>query len=368
MSAADAGWMARAVRLAERGLTSTSPNPRVGCVLARDGQLLGQGWHQRAGEAHAEVLALKDAGGAVAGATAYVTLEPCRHRGRTGPCVAALLQAGIARLVYAVADAGAHSGGGGEELRRAGIAVEAGLLEAEARALNPGFHRRQQGGRPWLRLKWAQSLDGRSALSNGQSQWITGPAARADGQRWRARSCAVVTGIGTVLADDPQLNVRLPNTLRQPLRVVLDSRARTPLRARIRGDGNFLLLQAESSPAGPTPAPSHQDHGDADVVRIPAAKIASSGVDLAACVDLLAARGCHEILVEAGAQLSGAFLRAGLVDELVIYSAPSLLGDGRPSAQLGPLTSLDQRIALRVIEQRRIGGDSRIIACLGAAT
>ncbi len=352
MNQTDAAFMARAIRLAERGFQTCAPNPRVGCVLVKAGQIIAEGWHVRAGEGHAEINAL----GAAAdprGATAYVSLEPCNHQGRTGPCSQALIDAGIARVVYAVADAGAASGGGAQALRAAGLEVEAGLLEAEARALNPGFHRRVGGGLPWVRMKIAQSLDGRTALPDGQSQWITAAPARQDGHRWRARSCAIVTGIGTVLADDPRLDVRLEDppwgAVHQPLRVVIDSALRTPAKARVRADRNHLLFHAASA--------GRDAHG---VV------VASdgSGLDLRACIGELARRGCNEILIEAGAELNGALLRAGVVDELLIYTAPCLLGAGRAAAELGTLANLDQRIAVHVLEQRRLGPDSRIIARL----
>ena len=354
MSAADAALMARAIRLAERGLYGTAPNPRVGCVIARDGEIIAEGWHRRAGEAHAEVEALRQAGERARGATAYVSLEPCNHQGRTGPCSEALRVAGIARVVYAAADQGAGSGGGAQALRDGGIQVEGGLLEAEARALNPGFHRRQAGGLPWVRMKIAQSLDGRTALPDGRSQWITGAEARQDGHLWRARSCAIVTG--TVLADDPQMNVRLPPRenlyWHQPLRVVLDTRRRTGDQARFRQDGHYLVMHGLDADE------------DARSVVLPRS---DSGLDLRACIAELGRRGCNEILIEAGARLNGAFLKAGLVDEIVLYVAPDLLGEGRGAAELGVLADLDQRIALTGLETRRIGRDSRIIARLQTA-
>lgn len=343
-----AAWMARAIRLAERGLLSTAPNPRVGCVLVRDGRIVGEGWHQRAGEPHAEVLALRAAGEAAQGATAYVSLEPCNHQGRTGPCSEALIAAGVSAVFHAAGDTGDASGGGAARLRAAGIVVEGGLLAAEAEALNPGFHRRQRGGRPWLRLKLAQSLDGRSVQASGQSQWITGPAARRDGHRWRARSCALVTGIGTVLADDPRMTPRLAGeTPARPLRVVLDSQARTPPDARLREDAHYLILHR--------PEAGGVEQGEAVAAT-------AQGLDLAQVVDALGRRGCNEILVEAGPALSGAFLRSGLVDELILYQAPALIGDGLPAAALGALDSLAQRLDFSVIESRRIGDDWRIIA------
>ncbi len=350
MNVLAAAFMARAIRLAERGRLSCAPNPRVGCVLVREGRIVGQGWHVRAGGPHAEIVALQAAGAAALGATAYVSLEPCNHQGRTGPCAQALIAAGVQAVVYAATDDGGRSGGGGDALRAAGLQVEGGLLRAEAERLNPGFHRRQRGGLPWVRLKLAQSLDGCGALRNGRSQWITGAAARRDGHRWRARSCAMVTGIGTVLADDPQMTARLDGeACAQPLRVVLDSRGRTPARAKLRADGHFLLVHGPSVP----PA----DHS----VSLP---LNEGRIDLREMLHLLSRRGCNEILVEAGAELSAAFLRAKLVDELIIYQAPSLLGDGRPAVDLGMLEELSAGIRLELIESRRLGADSRIIARL----
>lgn len=343
---ADAAWMARAIRLAERGLWSTSPNPRVGCLLVRGGEIVGAGWHERAGGPHAEVNALRQAGERASGATAYVSLEPCNHHGRTGPCSEALLAAGVQRVVYGAGDPGTAAGGA-RRLQDAGVAVTAGVLAAEARRLNPGFHQRLATGRPLVRLKLAQSLDGRTALDDGRSQWITGVAARQDGQRWRARSCAMITGIGTVLDDDPQLTARLPGVQRQPLRVVMDSRLRTPAKASIRAQGNVLFCHA-------------QDRADdGQHLRLP---LTSAGLDLSALLDELGKRGLNEVLVEAGARLNGAFLAAGLVDELIIYQAPVLLGPGRPSATLAPLLSLDDKLGFVPTDIRRVGDDWRIIA------
>jgi len=354
--------MARALRLAERGLYTTSPNPRVGCVLVRDGDVVGEGWHERAGEPHAEVVALRAAGAAARGATAYVTLEPCSHHGRTPPCADALIAAGVARVAVAVQDPNPQVAGQGiAKLSAVGIRVECGLMEAAARELNIGFFARMTRGTAWLRSKIAMSLDGRTALANGVSQWITGDAARQDVQHWRARSCAVLTGIGTVLADDPQLNVRenapTPSAerLRQPLRVVLDSRLRIPLTARILLGGGLLIYtaahNAEKSAA--------LEKAGASVRVLPDGR---GRVDLAGMLGDLAGRGCNEVLVEAGSALNGALLRAGLVDELLLYLAPQLLGDtARGMAQLGELTSLDQRVDLKWQDVRQIGNDLRII-------
>src|SRR5574340_941077 len=355
-SAQDSAWMAQALRLAERGLYSTSPNPRVGCVLVRDGDAVCEGWHERAGEPHAEVHALREAGEAARGATAYVTLEPCSHHGRTPPCADALIEAGVARVVVATQDPNPGVAGEGiEKLRAAGIAVECGLMEAEARELNVGFFARMTRGTPWLRSKIAMSLDGRTALANGVSQWITGEAARQDVQRWRARSCAVLTGIGTVLADDARLNVRGLETSRQPLRVVLDSQLRIPLDARVLyGGGNTLVYTAlhDERKMGLL-----QDMG-ATVAVMPDR---NGQIDLPAMLRDLAQRGCNEVLVEAGSTLNGALLRAGLMDELLLYIAPQLLGDvARGMAQLGELTGLEQRIGLKWKDVRQVGNDLRI--------
>lgn len=345
--------MAKALRLAEQGLYGASPNPRVGCVLVRDENILGSGWHKRAGEPHAEVHALREAKDA-RGATAYVTLEPCSHQGRTPPCAEALVAAGIARVVVAVQDPNPLVSGKGIALLRAsGITVETGLMEDEARELNAGFFMRMTSGMPWLRSKIAMSLDGRTALANGGSQWITCIAARQDVQHWRARSCAVLTGINTVLADDAMLNVREIETPRQPVRVVLDRRLRIPLEARVLSYGNTLIYTARQD--------EHkiallQELG-ATVVVLP-----DGQVDLTVVLRDLAQRGCNEVLVEAGNILNGALLRAGLVDELLLYIAPQLLGDAaRSMAQLGELTCLDQRVDLNWQDIRQVGCDLRIL-------
>jgi diaminohydroxyphosphoribosylaminopyrimidine deaminase/5-amino-6-(5-phosphoribosylamino)uracil reductase len=354
-AAQDTIWMAQALRLAERGLYTTSPNPRVGCVLVREGGVVGEGWHERAGEPHAEVLALHAAGEAARGASAYVTLEPCSHDGRTPPCVNALIAAGIARVVAAVQDPNPQVAGQGiTKLRAAGIEVECGLMEAAARELNIGFFARMTRGTPWLRSKIAMSLDGRTALANGTSKWITGEDARRDVQHWRARSCAVLTGIGTLLADDAQLNVRDIETSRQPLRVVVDSQLRLPLTARVLLGGNVAVYTATQD----AEKISALEKTGARVIVLPNA---NGRVDLNAVLRDLAARGCNEVLVEAGSALNGALLQAGLVDELLLYLAPQLLGDAaRGMAQLGELSSLDQCVNLKWQDVRQIGNDLRI--------
>ena len=356
-TAQDNHWMAQALRLAEQGLYSASPNPRVGCVLVADGEIIGSGWHQRTGQPHAEVHALHGAGGRARGVTAYVTLEPCSHHGKTPPCADALIAAGVAKVVVAVQDPNPKVGGAGiAKLRAAGITVEVGLMEASATDINKGFFARMTRGTPWLRSKIAMSLDGRTALANGDSKWITNDAARRDVQHWRARSCVVLTGIETVLVDDPRLDVRDIASVRQPLRVVLDSRLRIPLDARIINDGNLLIYTAVSDAEKRLAL----ERAGASVCVLPGS---NGNIDLLAMLKDLALRGCNEVLVEAGSTLNGALLRVGLVDELLIYVAPSLLGDmARGVAKLGELTELDQRINLKWQDVRQVGDDLRIIA------
>ncbi len=356
MNAADSQWMAQALRLAERGLYTTSPNPRVGCVLVKEGKVVGEGWHERAGEPHAEVHALRAAGRAARGSTAYVTLEPCSHHGRTPPCADALITAGVERVVAAMQDPNPLVAGQGlQKLRAAGIEVECSLMEAAARELNIGFISRMTRGRPWVRSKIAASLDGRTALANGTSKWITGEAARHDVQHWRARSCVVLTGIGTVLADDPQLNVRI-ETGRQPLRVVLDGQLRISPLAKVLQNGKTLIYTASSDAAKRQAILAC----GAEVVTL---ADANGQVDLAAVLRDLGRRGINEVLVEAGRTLNGALLQADLVDELVLYLAPQLLGDAaRGLADLGELTQLEQRTELQWQDVRQVGGDLRVIA------
>jgi diaminohydroxyphosphoribosylaminopyrimidine deaminase / 5-amino-6-(5-phosphoribosylamino)uracil reductase len=352
----DKRHMARALKLAARGLYTTTPNPRVGCVLVNDGAVVGEGWHERAGEAHAEVRALEAAGAAAHGATAYVTLEPCSHHGRTPPCADALIAAGVSRVVAAMQDPNPLVAGQGvAALRAGGIEAEAGLLEEEARELNIGFVSRMTRGRPWLRMKIAASLDGRTALANGHSQWITGVAARRDGHKWRARACAVLTGIGTVREDDPQLNVRGVRTSRQPLRIVVDSRLETPVGARIVGQGLLIATAADDAAR----AAALRERG-ADVVLLPDAQ---SKVDLRALLRELGRRALNEVHVEAGSGLNGALLEAGLVDELLIYVAPVVLGDAaRGMFALQALEDLQGARRFELRDVRRVGSDVRVIA------
>lgn len=358
-SAFDHQCMAEALRLAEGGLFSTSPNPRVGCVIARDGQVLGSGWHVRAGEPHAEVHALLAAGEAARGATAYVTLEPCSHFGRTPPCAEALIKAQVARVVVAMADPNPLVAGRGlKRLEEVGIATELGLMATEAAALNIGFISRMSRGRPWVRLKAAASLDGKTALMNGQSQWITGPEARQDGHRWRARACALLTGIGTVLDDDPQLNVRGVDTPRQPLRVVVDSRLEIPLHAKILHGGSVLLATASGNPEKQA-ALSQQG---VDILHLPDSQ---GKVDLVALMLELGRRGINELHVEAGFKLNGSLLKAGLVDEILLYLAPCLVGhEARGLFNLPALESLDGKRSLSIRDLRQVGNDIRILARL----
>jgi diaminohydroxyphosphoribosylaminopyrimidine deaminase/5-amino-6-(5-phosphoribosylamino)uracil reductase len=356
-SPADQQHMAEALRLAAKGLYTAAPNPRVGCVIVRDGQAAGAGWHERTGGPHAEILALRAAGERSRGATAYVSLEPCSHHGRTPPCADALIEAGIVRVVAAMQDPNSQGAGSGfSRLRAAGIQVESGLMQDEARALNIGFVSRMSRGRPWVRMKIAASLDGRTALANGQSQWITGPEARRDGHAWRARACAVLTGIGTVRDDDPQLNVREVETTRQPLKVVVDSRLQLPLSAKLLASGKVLVAAAVDDKTG---IAALRDRG-AEVVVLPNAR---GKVELTELMRELARRELNEVHVEAGFKLNGSLLGAGLVDELLIYLAPSILGDSACAMfSLPELADLAQKRLVQFTDVKTIGSDLRILA------
>jgi diaminohydroxyphosphoribosylaminopyrimidine deaminase/5-amino-6-(5-phosphoribosylamino)uracil reductase len=354
--------MQQALSLAHCAIALSEPNPRVGCVIV-DAQrrVIGQGHTQQAGGPHAEVMALRDAasrGVDVRGATAYVTLEPCSHHGRTPPCCDALVAAGLARVVAAIEDPNVLVAGQGiARLRAAGVQVDVGAGGEASRELNIGFFSRMQRQRPWVRLKAAVSLDGRSALENGASQWITGEAARADGHAWRRRAGAILTGVGTVLDDNPRLDVRLADTPRQPLRVIVDSQLRTPPAARILDvPGEVLVFSAAG--ADPARADALRARG-AEVVEAPGA---DGRVDLAAVLAHLGRRGINELHVEAGRTLSGAFVQQRLVDEFLVYMAPKLLGLGRELAAFGPLTALDDAVALQFHSVERIGGDLRLLA------
>lgn len=351
----DEHWMAQALTLARKGAWTTTPNPNVGCVIVKDGQLVGEGYHHAAGTPHAEVHALAAAGELAQGATAYVTLEPCSHFGRTPPCADALIKAGVARVVCAMTDPNPDVAGRGlDKLRAAGIDVTVGTLNTQAEQLNPGFLKRMRTGLPHITLKMASSLDGATALSNGDSQWITGPQARADVQKGRAASCAIVTGAGTVVADDPSLNVRLPGVQRQPTRLILDSHGRTPRTARItQNDGETVLVHgpglSESIKA------EFREHGF-DLVELP---LTEGKIDLPSFVQWCGNQGFNNLWVEAGAQLSGAFFNAGLIDELWLYQAPKLLGAGTMPVLALQLQNLSDAVPLAVADVRFVGKDLR---------
>lgn len=367
--------MALALQLAEKGLYTSQPNPRVGCVLVKDKQIIGQGWHQRAGEHHAEINALREASKGkqdINGATAYVTLEPCSHHGKTPPCSDALIASGVKRVVVAMTDPNPLvSGKGLVRLQQKGILVESGLLAAEAQALNPGFISRMLNKRPYVRTKMAISLDGRTAMASGESKWITGACARADVQRWRGRSGAIVSGVETILADNPSLTLRLEdwlgdkpkdwnsnNDIQQPVRVVLDSKLRLPENAKIlKQPGETWVLTTEAV-----------THKRCKILQSLGAKVVSlpadgENLDLSSVLDYLAQEEINEVLVESGATLSGAFVSAGLVDEYIIYMAPKLIGhQGRPLFNLPGLARMDQSLELKLKDLRQVGNDIRIIA------
>lgn len=354
--------MARALELARKGLYSTHPNPRVGCVIVRDGQVVGEGWHVRAGEPHAEVHALRQAGERARGATAYVTLEPCSHHGRTPPCADALVAAGVGRVVAAMQDPNPQVAGRGlKRLEDTGIAVSSGVLEAEAKTLNAGFIKRMEQGLPFVRVKLAMSLDGRTAMASGESQWITGPAARAAVQRLRARASVVLTGADTVLMDAARLTVR-PDELgldaeltalaasRPPLRVLVDGRLRVPSDVPFFQAGPALVataLEGREAPAG------HE------LIAVPGA---DGRVDLRRLLEALASRGVNEVLVEAGPRLAGAFAQAGLVDEYQIFFAGKFLGSGARPLLDWPLERMAEAPELSIVEVRAVGEDWRVIA------
>ena len=379
----DRSTMARALTLAERGIETTQPNPRVGCIIAQGEEIVGEGWHERAGEPHAEVNALRAAGSRALGATAYVTLEPCSHHGRTPPCVDALIGARVARVIFALEDPNPRvSGKGADALRHAGVVVDSGLMAAEAAELNPGFLKRMRSGRPWVRVKLAMSLDGRTALANGASQWITGPAAREDVQHWRARSSAILTGIGTVLADDPRLDVRLPHPPSggprpQLLRVVLDARLQTPPGARMLTAGGAVLIMTvpnfDGNEVELAARRAQLAERGATIEEVPASEFAATvgagnarnagttRLSLPDVLDRLGTRELNELWVEAGPRLAGALLRQALVDELIVYVAPKLLGpQARPLVEMDELRSLPEAPNFIVVETCQIGEDVRL--------
>lgn len=373
--ARDHHYMARALQLAERGRYTADPNPRVGCVLADGDGIVAEGWHRRAGGPHAEIEALNQAqqsGRPVQGCTAYITLEPCAHHGKTPPCVDSLIQAGVARVVASMQDPNPHVNGSGlEHLRRAGIETDVGLMEAQARALNPGFISRMVRGRPYIRLKLAMSLDGRTALSSGESRWITSEHARLDVQRWRARSSAVMTGINTVLADDPSLTVRLESLaaagelqpslseeIRHPLRVVLDSKLKIPLSARLlKLPGDILIVTSIEDPIKRDVLVSEH----VEIVTLPADR--AGRPELADVMSVLAEGQINEVLVECGSILAGALLSAQLVDEIILYVAPCILGNSAKGLfDIPVLSSMKARLPINIEEIRPVGQDFRIIA------
>ena len=348
-SAFDHAMMARALALAEKGLYTATPNPRVGCVVCRGEEIVAEGWHEKAGGPHAEAMALEKAGSRAAGATVYVSLEPCNHYGRTPPCAGALINARVARVVAALRDPNPKALGGGDALAGAGIRFEHGLMADAAREMNIGFISRMTRGRPWVRLKAAATLDGRTALEDGRSQWITGAEARRDGHRWRARACAILTGIGTVKADDPQLTVREVQTPRQPLRVIVDSRLETPAGARILEGEKVLVFSGK-----------HGSLKNAEVVSLPNAQ---GKVELPRMLEELARRGVNELHVEAGFRLNGSLVREGCVDEVLLYLNPSFLGDSAQGvADLAPPAALGERLRLRMLSVERVGEDLRLLA------
>jgi len=359
-NAFDHSCMTLALRLAAQGINTTHPNPRVGCVIAKDNQIIAQGWHQVAGGPHAEIQALADAGDLAKGATAYVTLEPCSHHGLTPPCSQALIKAGIKRVVCAMLDPNPDVAGKGiEQLQSSGIEVENGLMNAVAEELNPGFLKRMRKGMPWVRVKMAQSLDGHIALANGTSQWISGPPAREDVQIWRARSDAILTGVGTILADNPRLDVRMGaqdgERRRQPLRVIADSHWRTPADARLLNDGGGPVLIAG---VDQNEIPDALVNSGAELCHVPSSE---GRVDLKALLELLARRGINEVQVEAGAMIGGSLLSQNLIDELLIYQAPILLGGGAVSPFAEPrLDNMAHRVHLKWLDSRRVGNDLRL--------
>jgi len=352
--------MSQAIRLAHRGFSTTHPNPRVGCVLVKDGQVVGEGWHERAGEPHAEIYALRAAGEAARGATAYVSLEPCSHHGKTPPCADALIAAGVSRVVAAMQDPNPRVAGQGlAKLAAAGIDTAVGLLEAEAEALNPGFCKRMRTGLPWVSSKLAMSLDGRTAMASGESRWITGPEARRDVHKRRAHSSAILTGIETVLMDDPAMTVRREGrtaTDRQPARVVLDSRFRMPASAKILDQPGLTLVLGLASEAKKAAALQAMGY---EVRFLPAGP--EDRVDLHAALELLGQMEFNEVLVEAGATLNGMLLRESVVDEWLVYMAPCILGDrGRGLFHLPGIEHMADRFELRLVETRQVGEDVRL--------
>jgi len=361
----DFRYMARAIRLAERGMYTTDPNPRVGCVLVKHGEVIGEGWHERAGEPHAEIMALREAGDEAKGSVAYISLEPCCHHGKTPPCSDALIEAGLSRVVVAMEDPNPRVAGKGiSQLRGAGIEVDVGVMTAQAECLNPGFIQRMRHGRPYVRCKMAMSLDGRTAMASGESQWITGEAARQDVHRLRARSSAIITGTGTVLSDNPSMNARLEDEeVMQPLRVVLDSQLS------IKSDTKMMAL-----PGRTVVCTTCKDENKTKALLSAGVEVVSLAeengkVSLSSLMDYLNGQQINEVLLEAGATLSGTFMQEGLVDELVIYMAPTLLGNNaRGLFSLPGLEKMADQIKLDIVDMRAIGNDWRITAKIQPGT
>lgn len=357
-SADDHKFMSRALHLAKKGIYTTAPNPNVGCVIVKEGEIIGEGWHEKAGEAHAEIHAVKQAGNKAEGATAYVTLEPCCHHGKTPPCTEALIKAKVSRVVAAMIDPHSKVAGQGlKQLESAGIFVESGLLEEQATALNLGFIKRMQKRLPYVRCKLAMSLDGRTAMASGESKWITSAAAREDVQRLRARSGAILTGVGTVLADDPSMTVRLKGIDSQPLRVVVDTNLSMPTDAKMLKEQGKTVLMTCSADESVTQVLT--DAG-ADIHMMP---YCNTSVDLKSVLQQLSDMSINDVLLETGATLSGAMLQAGLIDEIIIYMAPVLMGNNaRGLFALPALDSMQDKIELDIIEQRLVGQDIRLTA------
>ena len=356
-TANDYQFMARALRLAEQGLYSTMPNPRVGCVIVKDNKIVGEGAHLKAGEPHAEIFAIRQAGEQAKGATAYVTLEPCSHTGRTPPCSQAIINAGIAKVIVAMQDPNPQvSGSGLAQLQSHNIEVKTGLMERQAQELNPGFIARMTRDRPFVRSKIAASLDGKTALNNGASQWITGEAARLDVQHWRACACAILTGVGTVLADNPSMSVRGMDIGRQPLKVIVDSQLQTPASANILNGGNVLIAFANDAQ---NKAEQLLAAG-AELLCIPNEQ---GRVCLKTLLSHLAGQQINEVVCEGGESLNGALMAQGLIDELLIYYAPKLMGCAAKGMFAMPeFTGMSQAIALDILDMRQIGADIRLRA------
>ncbi|MGE0802969.1 MAG: bifunctional diaminohydroxyphosphoribosylaminopyrimidine deaminase/5-amino-6-(5-phosphoribosylamino)uracil reductase RibD [Lautropia sp.] len=361
-SDADHALMSRALELARHGLYTTTPNPRVGCVIVRDNAVVGEGWHRRTGEPHAEILALAEAGDRARGATVYVTLEPCSHQGRTPPCTDLLIESRVARVIAAMEDPNPLVNGQGlERLRAAGIDVRCGLMAQEAQALNVGFIARMTRGRPWLRLKVAATLDGVTALPDGRSQWITSEEARNDGHRWRARACALLTGIGTVKADNPRLTVRAVATARQPDKVLIDSRLEVNPAAELFRDSGALVIHALAEEAVGAERRERLRDAGCELLSLPNEH---GKVDLFAAMQELGRREYNEVHVEAGARLNGSLVAAGCVDEVLAYVAPALLGRGLPGFDMPVVDDLQRRVRLRWLDVDRTGEDLRLRAAV----